>query len=299
MKTVSDLIRDVVEDILQRRPGSTAISARNDAAGKTGRPNYQRKKAEERIAQLHRVGVCDRVGPNAPHVTAVSMATLSAEMRRTCLTHECERAPRVVARGAEGAVRRGEVIGRAGGSAGIWWLDHPDERALTERVRQVWDGGPMAVVVIGKTGPHHALLLDELLHVLDGTVRVRIGDKSPDGSFLVGIGYSDEARIKGELKTLANRLGRAQYPHKEVYLLEYPCAFIQQVLGVGSTPALGILLDVPELDGVLIGDWIYQNVTDAAVNVAVRDDWLLLTGPVEAVHQGLDTAKWYRDRLRG
>jgi hypothetical protein len=157
----------------------------------------------------------------------------------------------------------------------------------------------MAVVVIGKTGPHHALLLDELLHVLDGTVRVRIGDKSPDGSFLVGIGYSDEARIKGELKTLANRLGRAQYPHKEVYLLEYPCAFIQQVLGVGSTPALGILLDVPELDGVLIGDWIYQNVTDAAVNVAVRDDWLLLTGPVEAVHQGLDTAKWYRDRLRG
>ncbi len=296
---MSDLIRDVVEDILQRRPTSTAISPRSNAAGAMGRPNYQRKKAEERIAQLYGAGVSDRVGPSVSKTTATSMTTLSAEMRRTCLTHECDRAPRVVARGTEGAVRRGEVIGRIGGSAGIWWLDHPDERALTDRVRQVWDGEPMAVVAIGKTGPHHVLLLDELLHALDGAVRVRIGDKGPDGSLLIGIGYPDELRIKGELKTLVNRLGRAQYPHKEVYLLEYPCTFIQQVLEVGSTPALGILLDVPELDGVLIGDWIYQNVPDAAVNVTLRDDWLLLTGPVEAVHQALDTAKWYRDRLRG
>ncbi|PSR32220.1 MAG: hypothetical protein C7B46_15260 [Sulfobacillus benefaciens] len=296
---MSDLIRDVVEDILQRRPGSPAINPRNDVAAAMGRPNYQRKKAEERIAQLQGVGTSDRVGVNTARPTTVPITTLSAEMRRTCLTHECDRAPRVVSRGAESATRRGEVIGRIGGSSGIWWLDHPDERALTERVRQVWDGGPMAMVVIGKTGPHHVVLLDELLHALDGAVRVRIGAQGPDGSLLIGIGHPDESRLKGELKTLANRLGRAQYPHKEVYLLEYPCAFIQQVLEVGSTPAMGILLDVPELDGVLIGDWIYQNLADTAVNVTVRDDWLLLTGPVEAVHQALDTAKWYRDRLRG
>ena len=296
---MSDLIRDVVEDILRRRSGSTDRNSRDESAQALERPNYQQKKSEERIGQLHRDGISARGGTTSSHAATPGIAALSAEMRRTCLTHECDRAPRVVVHNAEGARRHGEVIGRMGQFSGIWWLDHLDERALTASVKQIWDGGPMAVVSIGKTVPHHVLLLDEMLHALDGAVRLRIGDKRPDGSRLIGVGYPDELRIKGELKTLANRLGRTQYPHKEVYLLEYPCTFIQQMLEVESIPALGLLLDVPELEGVLIGDWIYQNIADATVSVTVRDNWLLLTGPVEAVHQALDTAKWYRDRLRG
>ncbi|MHB1956918.1 MAG: hypothetical protein ACYCOU_24645, partial [Sulfobacillus sp.] len=266
---MSDLIRDVVEDILQRTPASGTAKNLDSSKGGLARPNYQRRKAEERVAQLNvSAGPERKVVGDSPHSSA-SIAALSAEVRRTCLTHECDRAPRIVTRGSEGTVGHCEVIGRMGGSSGIWWLDHPDGRALTARVQRVWDGGAMAVVVIAHTSPHQVLLVDEMLHALEGAVRVRIADEETDSDLMIGIGYPDEPRLKGQLKTLANRLGRAQYPHKDSYLLEYPCAFVQKVLGVGPEPAMGVLLDVAELDGVLIADWIYQKLADTAVVVTV------------------------------
>lgn len=294
---MSDLIREVVEDILAQQSGVKREQANSDVS----RPNYQRRRAEARLNQL---GMVDRT--DAPlddrrtMASTVDFSELSADMRRACLTHECDRAPRILSREMDGTVAHGEVIGRLGGEAGIWWISGVDRRALTPRVAEVYDGSAAAIIQLAKVVPHQVLLIDEAIHHLGQAVTVRIGAVSQDGSRMLGLSHAEERVLKASLKALASGLGRAQYPHKEIYVLENPCGFVQRLLELPSkAETFGVLMDVSELDGVLIADWIYQNVGGSAITVDVRSGWLSITGPKEDVHKAIDIGKWHRDRLRG
>lgn len=296
---MSELIREVVQNILQNKTSAPEPERRGGVAETIERPNYQRQKAEDRLTQLRNARQPVGLVTHAGDQPGMAVGDVGATMRRMCLTHECERAPRILAQPADGLHSDCEIIGRVGPADGIWWFGAVDDRALTERVREVWDGSPAAVVMLRTTAPPQVLLLDALLHSLDSTARFRVGQRGADGSIMIGITNPNEQELKKQLKALATNLNRVHQAHKESFLLEYPCVFIQRLLDVQATPAMGILLNVQELEGVMIANWLYHKVPDVDITVTIKDNWLLLTGPVEDVHKGLDTAKWYRDRIRG
>ncbi len=296
--TLSDLIREVVEDILQRKTSKEKSPGQSPMADLV-RPNYQRLKSQERLKQFGEAAQHPQAQHSASAGAKPDESELSSELRRTCLTHTCDQTPRIMHSLETGSAPRSEVIGRINGTSGIWWLAEPDERALTDRVRQVWDGGPLAVLVLDTATPQDALVIDEALHSLGDGLRMRMGDRGAGGGLVVGLGHPNEKLIKSQLKILAQRLGRTHLAHKDAYILENPCTFIQQVLAVSPAPAMGVLTQVPEMDGVLIAGWVYRHGSSSPVSIEVRAGWILITGSGEDVHKVLDGAKWYRERLRG
>lgn len=283
---MTQFMKDIVHEVLNRNKPQPAASPSSPkpSSGSVAqpqipgihRPNYQREKRQERLRPI--------VAPQEEQLSALQRLTTAQALDRL----KPPSSSSATGRQEQGA----QLIGKTRKDQYVWLFP-----CSNPKIPSVAYGDSTGMITGASMNPGTFFLVDqatrETAHISCGVFGEKGRNGLPD---VIKLHSKDSLATQQILKDLYNQLNRASVHTIESYVSEHPSRFLLESLNQTNAVSIGLLDGVSYVSGMALLDRYFKLFPEASFQFDLRENCLILSGPIAVVENVLE--KLEKDAIR-
>lgn len=306
---MTDFMKSIVQEVLNRGntvpekcEQSQATPSQATSVEGIYRPNYQRKKQQQRVA------MSSAEPQDQPQDQPQVKSSSKPYMNRSFQNEQLSSLQRVSAPRLQPAeqqanritgnsnVESPQFIGKTRNHQYIWYFPAISHRLQAFRSLDIQKGHFLGVI-IGVLKPGILFLIDELLDRNKAIQCDPCLECQESKVTALNIYSNDERQLQAMLKEVYNRLNRWALCSIEAYSVKNPSDFLRESLGLKKGTSAAVLDGIHPLNAIALLERYYHQNAHVHAEIQVKDEYILIQGEFRQVDSLIQHLKHEADQL--